>query len=239
MSAPDSAIPPLNFRDVGGLSTSSGLRTRRNVLYRSDALYVSDDPSRLGETWPPAAVVDLRRDEERTEFDMGWPDSTQVHRFGFLDPAVTGRSRSLAELYRGLLSASAEAIAQIISIAARAQGPVLVHCAAGKDRTGIVTAAGLRAAGVTRDAVVTDYLATGSSARQRRERVAAFGIEYRHPAVPDEFFDVSADAINAILDILHGGADGDAADTAAKRWLMQRGADRHDIAAWSTRLVGG
>jgi hypothetical protein len=225
-------VPPLNFRDIGGLPTDAGLTTQPNVLFRSDALYAGDQPG--AETWPPVTVIDLRRAQERTEFDLAWPDTTTVHHLGFLDPIMTSSSRSLAELYLRMLTAGAGTIAGIVTIAANTRGPVLVHCAAGKDRTGIVTAVLLRAAGVTRDAVVADYLASGATARRRRERVAAFGLELQDSAVPDEFFDVSVDAINAVLDAVGGPAS----DGAISDWLIAHRIDEPAIAAWTQRLTG-
>jgi protein-tyrosine phosphatase len=226
-------VPPLNFRDVGGLPTDAGLMTRPGVLFRSDALYVSDHLDQLVGGCLPATVVDLRRDDERSEFDLVWPETTAVHHLAFLDPVVTSSSRSLAELYLSLLAARADTIAGIVTIAANTRGPLLVHCAAGKDRTGIVTAVLLRSAGVTRGAVVGDYLATGSTARRRRERVAAFGIEFRPSVVPDEFFDVSRDAISAVLDVVESSPD-----HTVSKWLIEHGTDAADIAAWTNRLVG-
>jgi hypothetical protein len=227
------AVPPLNFRDVGGLPTDAGLTTRPGVLVRRDALYASDQLDHLLGFGRPATVIDLRRDDERTEFDLAWPEMTVVHHLGFLDPVMTASSRNLAELYLSLLAARADTIAGIVTIAANTQGPLLVHCAAGKDRTGIVTAVLLRAAGVTRAAVVADSLATGSTARRRRERVAAFGIEFKPSTVPDEFFDVSPDAINAVLDVVESSPD-----RTVSRWLVEHGTDAGDIAAWTQRLVG-
>jgi protein-tyrosine phosphatase len=228
-------VPPLNFRDVGGLPTVAGSSTRPNVLFRSDALYASDEPAHFAGVWPPATVIDLRREDERTEFDLAWPDATAVHHLGFLDPTVTSSSHSLAELYLNLMAAGSDTIAGIITIAANTQGAVLVHCAAGKDRTGIVTAVLLRAADVTRDAIVADYLATGTTARRRGERLAPFGIELRHSPVPDEFFDVSEDAIKAVPDVLEGAA---AREHPVTQWLVDHGTDEADIAAWRGRLVG-
>ncbi len=234
MTAIINPVPPLNSRDVGGLATDSGRRTRPGVLFRSDALYAGDQLDQLFAGVLPATVIDLRRGDERTEFDVAWPATTAVHHLGFFDPAIAASSRSLTELYLNLLASRADTIAGIVTIAANAPGPLLVHCAAGKDRTGIVTAVLLRAAGVTRDAVVADYLATGSAARRRRERVAAFGIEYRPSAVPDEFFDVSPDAIKAVLDVIESSPD-----RPVSAWLIEHGTDAVGIEAWTQRLVGG
>jgi protein tyrosine/serine phosphatase len=80
--------------------------------------------------WPPSAPSE-------------WPDEPRVVQ-AYLS-YLTGRPDSIA--------ASARAIAT-------ARGAVLIHCAAGKDRTGVVVALALDGAGVDREAIVSDYLAT-------------------------------------------------------------------------------
>jgi protein tyrosine/serine phosphatase len=59
------------------------------------------------------------------------------------------------------MTARPDSIVASIRAIANARGAVLVHCAAGKDRTGVVVALALDAAGVDRNAIVNDYLATG------------------------------------------------------------------------------
>jgi len=68
--------------------------------------------------------------------------------------------------YMSYLRRRPDSIVGSVRAIARAQGAVLVHCAAGKDRTGVVVALALDAAGTDRDTIVGDYLAT-------RERIAA------------------------------------------------------------------
>ncbi len=68
--------------------------------------------------------------------------------------------------YLGYLSRRPDSVVRALRAIARADGAVLVHCAAGKDRTGVVVALALDAAGVDRAAIVDDYLAT-------RERIDA------------------------------------------------------------------
>jgi protein tyrosine/serine phosphatase len=67
-----------------------------------------------------------------------------------------------------------------IEAIARADGAVLVHCAAGKDRTGVVVALALDAAGIDRDAIVADYLATAERIESILARLA------RSPTYRDE-----------------------------------------------------
>ena len=68
--------------------------------------------------------------------------------------------------YMSYLRRRPDSVVDSMRAIARAEGAVLVHCAAGKDRTGVVVAIALDAAGVDRDTIVADYLAT-------RERIDA------------------------------------------------------------------
>jgi len=153
----------VNFRDVGGLTAGAG-RTRSGVLYRSGNLSGLDGAgvqSLLG--LGIRRIVDLRDDEEVTR----WPS-----RVGVLGdhitrvPMLEGSARSffaadisLAELYRVMVDHAADAVVATVTAIARDQ-PVVVHCTAGKDRTGVTVAMALAAAGVDDDAVVADYART-------------------------------------------------------------------------------
>ena len=72
-----------------------------------------------------------------------WPDESRV-----------------VQAYLSYMAARPDSIVASIRTIANAPGAVLVHCAAGKDRTGVVVALALDAAGVDRTAIVSDYLAT-------------------------------------------------------------------------------
>jgi protein-tyrosine phosphatase len=72
-----------------------------------------------------------------------WPDEPRV-----------------VQAYLSYMTARPDSIVGAIRTIADARGAVLVHCAAGKDRTGVVVALALDAAGVGREAIVTDYLAS-------------------------------------------------------------------------------
>jgi protein-tyrosine phosphatase len=80
--------------------------------------------------WPPAGP-------------SGWPDEPRV-----------------VQAYLSYLVARPDSIVASIRTIANARGAVLVHCAAGKDRTGVIVALALDAAGVDRTTIVSDYLAT-------------------------------------------------------------------------------
>ena len=152
-----------NFRDVGGYPARGGT-TRTGQLYRSDSL-AGVTAAGAGDlaALRIGVVVDLRSDLERRQDRSRDVLPGAVH----VCLPIHGGSRSslvgdgpitLVDLYRQVLTDSAWSIATAISVIADSGSvPVLVHCTAGKDRTGLVIALALEAAGVERAAVVADY----------------------------------------------------------------------------------
>jgi protein-tyrosine phosphatase len=152
-----------NFRDVGGYPAVGG-RTRSGQLYRSDALSgitaagVADLTAlRIG------VVIDLRSELERSQDHSRDVLPGALH----VSLPIHGGSRSsmiedgvisLESLYRQTLLDSGESLTMAVSVIAESGlTPVLVSCTAGKDRTGLVIALALEAAGVERSAVIADY----------------------------------------------------------------------------------
>lgn len=154
----------VNFRDVGGYPALGGT-TRPGQLFRSGSL--------SGVTATGAAdlamlriglVVDLRSQVERAQDHssdvLAGATRLQVPiETGSPASIVEGDHVSLELLYRHLLTCSGWSLAAAVSaIAGSGRTPTLVHCTAGKDRTGLVVALALSAAGVDRSAVVADYM---------------------------------------------------------------------------------
>ncbi|MBV9047408.1 MAG: tyrosine-protein phosphatase [Solirubrobacterales bacterium] len=156
------------------------------VLLRSDNLQSlsARDLRRLVEEHALEVVIDLRTGSEvelegpgpmtaehtvRIEHRSLLPDSganTDLDASAVIPPRRSDRDEALEEppivrAYMSYLSRRPDSIVGSSRAIARADGAVLVHCAAGKDRTGVVVALALDAAGVDRDAIVGDYLATG------------------------------------------------------------------------------
>ncbi len=155
------------------------------VLMRSDNLQslTARDVRLLVEHHELEVVLDLRTDLE-VELEGPGPITREPrvrieHRSLYprsggntdLDAASTGVWPStgpsqwpdeprVVQAYLSYLSARPDSIVGSIRTIANAPGAVLVHCAAGKDRTGVVVALALDAAGVDRNAIVSDYLAT-------------------------------------------------------------------------------
>jgi protein-tyrosine phosphatase len=153
-----------NFRDVGGVAAEGGI-VRRGRLLRSDALHRLDHAGReqLGRL-RVTRVIDLRDDDEVAAAPNALTGvSAQVLRrpifSGWAQAPVTGFG--LADLYAAMVSTRGDALAAAVGAIADAdEGAVLVHCTAGKDRTGVVVALALGAVGAARTAILDDYVRT-------------------------------------------------------------------------------
>jgi len=166
-----------NVRDLGGLETAAGTPTRRGVIVRADNV------RRLTPAgWDSALahgirrVVDLRFEDEGSG-EGATPDSIEVvgiSLFGRHDPEIarafdervrngTDIAVEFAVGYIHTLENGSERVAAAVAAVADAPASdgIVVHCAAGKDRTGIVTSLLLGVAGVADDLVAADYAASG------------------------------------------------------------------------------
>jgi protein-tyrosine phosphatase len=232
-----------NARDLGGLPTEDGRTTRTGVLYRSDAPLPGDPPPAGIGAWPPRTVLDLRSTRERAAAPHPLAvGKTVVVPVALIEdsrgagaaapalPSGTELGRWFVALYRRWLREHPVQIAEAVTAAVRADAPVLVHCAAGRDRTGVVTALLLRAAGVRRDAVVADYRRTEANQALIADRHAlAAGFPGGRAALAGLR---TPEAIEQVLDVVDGHAEG------AVGWLRAHGASDTDLEQWGERLVG-
>jgi protein tyrosine/serine phosphatase len=176
-----------NFRDFGGYPTASGRRLRAGRLYRSASHGKATEAdlnaiAALG----IAVVVDLRRKQERArdpsrrhatfsaqviENDMGKDEEDSwVAHITHSDLTAASFRAYMFDYYReapfnGRL---VDLYSRYFEMLAGSEGPVLIHCAAGKDRTGILAALTHHVAGVEPDDIMADYLATNDPARMAR-----------------------------------------------------------------------
>jgi protein-tyrosine phosphatase len=154
-----------NFREVRVAVRGGAVQPGR--LYRSDALsrLTPEGRARL-RALGISRVIDLRGAFDRR---LGGRDrlrgtGAQLVRIPVLAggaPRDLSRLR-LVDLYRQVLTDYGTEVGAAIRSVAEADGPVVVHCTAGKDRTGLVIALLLLALGADEDDVVTDYAATES-----------------------------------------------------------------------------
>lgn len=153
-----------NFRDTGGYPALGGT-TRTGQLFRSDSLaavppLAHADLARL----QIGMILDLRSEQEVRRYPCGRPiPEAEIFHIpifgGSRTSMIAGEGLSLEGLYIDTLRDAGPAMAEAVTLIAESrQRPILVHCTAGKDRTGLVIASALLTAGVDRQAVIADYM---------------------------------------------------------------------------------
>jgi protein-tyrosine phosphatase len=169
-----------NFRPVRSYAGADGRLLRANTIYRSGELSRLDEGD-LGviEGLHIRLVCDLRTEPEQAEFCSRWPDSHTPMRLDLPDrgeqdagqnrlfdllakaPGEAGAVMAMEKLYRRKPRAYVKTLPLLFdTLLAGDCLPVLIHCHAGKDRTGFVIAMLLAALGVSHEDIVEDYVTT-------------------------------------------------------------------------------
>lgn len=207
-----------NLRDLGGLTAAGGRTLLHDRLLRSAIPIITDVPH-IDVTWPPRTVVDLTSPGElHVEHPLASTGANIVN-VPLLDclGERAGRHTSLTDLYRDLLDRGSRRFVEIVELISESPGTTLVHCAAGKDRTGLVVALLLRLLGVAQDDVVQDYLRSADWEDEVTERIGALGLAGPLAAPPAAFRRVSPIALTAVL------TDWDTETAGVTEWYLQRG----------------
>lgn len=166
-----------NFRDLGGWRVAGGGRVRPGLLFRSDALHrlTPADVERLRGDLGIRTLIDLRSGHEVATEGRGplAQPPVRYHHLPFFDGerrgAAAAPSADLGEIYFQMLRFAAKPIARALETLAASEAPAVFHCAAGKDRTGVLAAVVLSALGVADEDVTLDYARTQAA----MERVTA------------------------------------------------------------------
>jgi protein-tyrosine phosphatase len=174
--APSPHVVPLegqsNFRDLGGYTTADGRRVKPGLIFRSGELSnLTPQDYRAVSTLGLRTVYDLRTDSERATAQTKWA-AGPVQTFVSPKPGspLAGLSlKSGAQLkpahardvmlgfYRQMPTAYAPEFRVIFQQLLQDKAPLLLHCTAGKDRSGLASALILIALGVPRVQVLSDY----------------------------------------------------------------------------------
>lgn len=192
-----------NFRDLGGYAAHDGRTVRWRRLFRSEHLagLSTEDHAALA-ALGVTRTFDLRGEAERAATPYRLEGVAQ-HALT-IEPTVVQRLQELLlsgtrvtpsvvealmqELYRGLVNDQAHRFAALFEHLLQSDAPLVMHCTAGKDRTGVAAALILLALGVPRDVVVEDYLLSNR--------------HYRYPPPPASA--IPADALAVVWKVQHG-----------------------------------
>ena len=221
-----------NVRDLGGLPLEGGVMPRRVVLRGETVAHLSERGLDQLLDEGVERVLDLREPAEAAEDGFG--PLGELYRGGEValervplvglpsiaeDPVGQVRHpHVVAECYTRYLEHGGSRLAAALSRFAWSRSAMFVHCAVGKDRTGVVCALLLKLAGASDDTVVADHLVTAERLVPVITRLAERPA-YRHLVDPDWVAQQpSAEAMRLFLADL--GARG-----GASRWLLDHGMD--------------
>lgn len=221
-----------NAWDLGGLPTAAG-STRRGQVFRSmkpDALDARgwEDVIRSGVT----TIVDLRNDDEVVTETLR-PESLAVQRRAVEDQAdgefmaEWGDRLGSPAYYSEVLRRWPGLIAAAIGAIADAPGPVLIHCSAGRDRTGMISAMIEQLVGVDRAAILDDY-----SAAVRAFNVWKRSHPIHEPSQADDELDRHLErALRELSEFLDG--------TDVEAYLRRAGVKQEQLDRLRSRLLDG
>lgn len=168
------------MRDLGGLPVAGGGRVRPGALIRSDSLDRLDPDGLLAfASHEVSLILDLRGTAEAEAVPHPFGEDPRYRLVPLIDPRRErsrdrSADRSLGAIYSGSLDRNARCIVDgVAAIADAPPGGVVVHCAVGKDRTGMIVALVLSALGVPDDEIADDYALSAECLRVEFDEIIA------------------------------------------------------------------
>jgi len=219
------ALCQLNFRDIGGLPTRDGAVVRPGMIYRSEGP-ASFEAVHLEElaALNIKLVCDLRSEGERAKDPNDWADGARLLNLDVTadlraqsnnawealkdDPSERVLRRAMIENYASIPQALRPHLRHLVKAVVAGETPVLIHCTAGKDRTGVLIALLLKAIGVADEVIAADYERSDVFAKNLKLRGGietqfeeAFGFR-PNQALIDAMIGVDVALLHAALDAL-------------------------------------
>lgn len=207
-----------NFRDLGGYATADGRVTKWRRLFRADGLYrLTADDIEVVRTLDLRTVIDLRTEQEldlHGRFPFEYHPIT-FHHIPVMDstwsgmPSLEVSGRDPAEFlewaYLDMLDQTPDRFARAFEHLCDVETlPAVYHCAAGKDRTGVLTMLLLGALGVPDEVIVADYALTAEAMDRMREwaRRDSPQLSARWKETPSQFMSAVPEAMHRVLTIV-------------------------------------
>jgi len=240
----------LNVRDLGGLDTANGGRTRYGAVVRADDVHqLSDEGWRALVAHGIRTVLDLRGDHEREDdppaelpvevvhvpfmeaSEAEWEEiAEEIEAAAVAAPDVASSTRDVYLIF--LERFKANVAAAVRALAQAPEGGIVIHCVGGKDRTGLLVAFLLHLAGVDDREVAADYALSEErllsrhqawfEAAESDEELARLQRIAQTPAA-------SMEGVFAELERRYGGVEG---------YLRQAGVSDEELALVRARLHG-
>ena len=240
----------LNVRDLGGLETAGGGRTRYGAVVRADDVHqLSDEGWRALVDHGIRTVLDLRGDHEREDdppaelpvevvhvpfmeaSEAEWEEiAEEIEAAAVAAPDVASSTRDVYLIF--LERFKANVAAAVRALAQAPEGGIVIHCVGGKDRTGLLVAFLLHLAGVDDREVAADYALSEErllsrhqawfEAAESDEELARLQRIAQTPAA-------SMEGVFAELERRYGGVEG---------YLRQAGVSDEELALVRARLHG-
>ena len=220
-----------NVRELGGLRTRDGHEVRRGQVFRSDYPAFADvEDGAAVRDLGLRTVVDLRRGSEADFECVSWED----HGVGYHRCPITAFEKSSWEArYAAYLMDRPETVVEAVrQVLAPANHPVLFHCAAGKDRTGVVAALVLSILGVPDEEIVADYVLTEEALERIMGRLGE--LEPYRAMLADATLDSQRPRAENMVGLLawlaaYGGAE---------TWLLDHGLTQGELDDARSALLG-
>lgn len=233
-------LPTLvNFRDAGGIDTVQGGRIRSGMLYRSDSLQdiSHDEAAYLVDELGIRTVIDLRSPRETLEEGRG---PLVDHLITYInvplldvDHAIRSEPGRIIEAFyiNHMLDDPSIPVA-VEAVALGLREPVLIHCAAGKDRTGLTVALVQLLCGAEVAGARENFMVTAANMEAIRARLGEWQRYARNMArLSPEIYECKASSFDGLLRTLVE------TQVDAETWALRRGIPPGVIEQLRTRLV--
>lgn len=233
----------VNFRDLGGLLTRDGRRVRTGRVFRSDnpKSLTPEGKQQLVSVVAPSLVIDLRIPLEVTRegYDLGEGvtliNCPMTPQSGINQEQIdAGMCDNLIDDYMRQIEVNGGFVAQALGLIADPNSlPVVIHCTAGKDRTGIVCAMLLDLLGVEHDDITHDYQMTTRNMAPVVERIRNAPVfqENGLAYAPDWIFASDAETMEGFL------ARMTAEFGSSEQWALQQGLTRAQVESLRSELL--